>query len=163
MTVAPSRNRNAPQAGVDLRGCCSATPRGGCDRHSVNTGGRGFQAEYSCPGGDPIDQTYTVGEDGHSLIGASPGAVAWQCYEPSAALRTESWRDARLLPQRSVHDIPAPPFSQGRVYCDTSAEIGRANAAPDSTVSPADMVFDHSQIDKKGVFGHLARRPKLNN
>eukprot|EP01052_Picozoa_sp_SAG31_P061801 SAG31_NODE_20856_length_564_cov_0.772043_1_plen_144_part_00 len=55
-----------------------------------DTGGRGFRALYSCPGGDTLSQSYTVGPDGHSLTNATSGALDWQCFEPSAPLRTEA-------------------------------------------------------------------------
>ena len=122
-----------------------------------DTGGRGFEAAWSCPGGDAIDQTYTIGEDGHSLIDASPSALAWQCFEPYAALRTETWRDAQLLSQRSLLDIAEPPFSEGRLYCDTSADIGTANMALHSTVDPlTDLVFDHNLEIDDDVWVRLA-------
>ena len=45
-------------------------------------GGRGFKAMYSCEGGTSLDMSYSIGEDGHSLVSATPGAKSWQCYKP---------------------------------------------------------------------------------
>ena len=43
---------------------------------------RGFRIEWQCPDGALTTQSYTVAEDTHSHVDASPGALPWQCFEP---------------------------------------------------------------------------------
>eukprot|EP01043_Picozoa_sp_COSAG02_P018612 COSAG02_NODE_873_length_16302_cov_113.473616_15_plen_884_part_00 len=112
-----------------------------------NIGRRGFRALWSCPGGDVIDQSYTVGDDGHTLTNATDGALAWQCYEPYTALRTEPWRNAAELDRRSPLEIPELPFSEGRLYCDADAEIGRTSSAFSDVIER--QVYSHSPIDNQ--------------
>eukprot|EP01043_Picozoa_sp_COSAG02_P032372 COSAG02_NODE_2159_length_9628_cov_7.080596_9_plen_616_part_00 len=112
-----------------------------------NVGSRGFRAQYSCPGGEVIDQSYTVGDDGHTLTNATDGALSWQCFEPYTALRTEPWRDAAALDRRSLLTIPELPFSEGRMYCDSDAEIGRTNSAFSSFAER--QIYSHNPIDNR--------------
>ena len=55
--------------------------------------------------GDTLSQSYTVGPDGHSLTNATSGALDWQCFEPSAALHTEAWRELAEFERRSLFGL----------------------------------------------------------
>ena len=96
-------------SGVRVRDLCPLSC-GVCERARTitlasdrNTGGVGFRANYRCPGGTTLSQTYTVGDDGHSLTTATPDAVAWQCYEQYDPLRTEAWRARGTRDGRPFH------------------------------------------------------------
>lgn len=47
---------------------------------------------WRCPGSNELTQTYTVGEDGHTLTDATQDAVPYQCFQPYTPLFSEAWR-----------------------------------------------------------------------
>ncbi len=80
-------------------------------RSNSNRAGTGFRLKWQCSSSttDVLSQSYTVGED-MSLTQATPGAIAWQCFAPYHAYRTEAWR------MRSADPIPdGVYFSDGEM------------------------------------------------
>jgi hypothetical protein len=110
--------------------------------------GRGFRATYQCGLGTateaarteavdfraaPLTQSYTVGEDGHTLISATAGVLDWQCFTPYDLLTTgNEWRTASDPVDPVVWNASAGRYEPAP-HSDASAD---RSSATDIVTSP---------------------------
>ena len=108
-----------------------------------NTNGHGFRAVFSCPRVDNTSklttQSYTIGDDGHSMEKMTAGALNWQCFQPYEILDDE-WRSTS---NDAVGQICS--LSTNGCHCDRDE------------AQPEDAFGDHSKDILHGLAGRWYR------